>query len=46
MEKKSKKLGMLLDSKEEWKKEKNLAMIDMRKMNKIWTSSIARPKKV
>ena len=31
--KQSKKLGMLLDSKEEWKSRKNLTMVAMRKMN-------------
>ena len=43
--KKSKKLGILLDSKEEWKRRKNLTMVAMRKMNKIWTSSITKPTK-
>ena len=37
---------MLLDSNNEWKKRKNLSMVAMRKMNKIWTSNIVRPRKV
>ena len=42
--KKSKKLEML-DFGKEWKRRKNLAMVAMRKMNKIWTSSMQERKR-
>ena len=44
--KKAKKLGMLLDTKQEWKRRKQLTTMAMLKLKKIWNSSITRNKKL
>ena len=44
--KNAKKLGMLLDTKQEWKRRKQLTTTAMLKLKKIWNSSITRNKKL
>ena len=42
----AKKLGMLFDTKQEWKRRKHLTTTAMFKLRKIWNSSITRNKKI
>ena len=39
-----KKLGMLLNTREEWKRRKTLSIAVMAKLSKIWSSKISRKK--
>ena len=41
-----KKLGMLLNAIEEWKKRKTISIVTMAKLSKIWSSKISRKKKI